>query len=200
MLTNIMQNTFLIISTLIGFLTPIIGIRSILKGEFKPQRITRFILLIISSIFVASLFAQNNQTAIYLALLQLAGSLAIFILSIKFGVGGTDKSDFIVLFLAISAIVIWRITDNPALALYMSLFADFIGISPTLIKSFRSPETEDPKFYFSDVLAGLFSLLAVKSLVVSELVFPTYIFLINLTCVILIFAGRKFQIKTKVHE
>ena len=191
-----MQNTFLILSTIIGLLTPIIGIRSILKGEFKPQRITRFIFLILTSIFVASLFAQNNQTAIYLAVLQWTGSLAVFILSIKFGVGGTDKSDIAVLFLALTAIVIWKVTDNPALALYMSLFADFIGILPTLIKSFFQPETEDPKLYFSDVLAGLFSLLAIRSLVFADIVFPAYIFLINLVCVILIFAGRKFKVKT----
>jgi hypothetical protein len=190
-----MQNIFLILSTIIGLLTPIIGIRSILKGEFKPQRITRFIFLILTSIFVASLFAQGNQTAIYLAVLQWTGSLAVFILSIKFGVGGTDKSDMAVLFLALTAIVIWKVTDNPALALYMSLFADFIGILPTLIKSFFQPQTEDPKFYFSDVLAGLFSLLAIRSLVFADIVFPAYIFLINFICVILIFAGRKFKIK-----
>ena len=191
-----MQNTFLIISTIFGLLAPIVGIRSILKGEFKPQRITRFIFLILTSIFVTSLFAQGNQAAIYLAILQWTGSVVIFILSIKYGIGGKDKSDFAVLFLALLAIAIWKITDNPLLGLYMSLLADFVGIAPTLVKSFYKPETEDPKFYFFDVLAAFFSLLAIQSLVFSQIVFPLYILFINLVCVILIFIGRKFKVKT----
>jgi hypothetical protein len=101
----------------------------------------------------------------------------MFILSLKYGVGGKDKLDFIVLGLAILAICIWKITDNPTLALYMSLLADFIGFSPTLLKSYKFPETEDPKYYLSDVFVGLFSILSLQSIVFSELVFPLYIFL-----------------------
>ena len=192
-----MPNIFLILSSIVGLLTPIIGIRSILKGEFKPQRTTRFILLILTSIFVASLYAQGDKSSIYLALLQWGGGVAIFVLSLKYGVGGKDKLDFVVLGLAILAVVIWKVTDNPTLALYMSLLADFIGILPTLIKSYKSPETEDPKFYFSDVLAGLFSILALKTFAFSELVFPAYIFFINLLCVVLILLGRRSNLKNK---
>lgn len=190
-----MPNIFLILSSVIGLLSPIIGIRSILKGEFKPQRTTRLILLILTSIFVASLYAQGDKSSIYLALLQWCGSIAIFVLSLKYGVGGKDKIDYVVLGLAVLAIVIWKITDNPTLALYMSILADFIGILPTLIKSYKSPESEDPKFYFSDVLAGFFSVLALKTFAFSELAFPAYIFFINLLCVALILFGRRFNLK-----
>jgi len=88
---------FLVISVIIGFITPIIGIRSVLKGGFKPQRMTRFLIFVISLLFVGTLLAQGDRNGVFIAIAQLIGSLIIFILSIKKGMGGTEKFDFFIL-------------------------------------------------------------------------------------------------------
>ncbi|MDD3156124.1 MAG: hypothetical protein PHP14_01580 [Candidatus Pacebacteria bacterium] len=41
-----------------------IGFVSILKGKFRPQRMTRFLLLLISLLFVGTLLAQGDTNAI----------------------------------------------------------------------------------------------------------------------------------------
>jgi hypothetical protein len=64
-----MREVFLTLSVLVGLATPLIGIYSIFKGEYKPQRITRLIFLIITLIFVFSLISQNDKSGIFLALL-----------------------------------------------------------------------------------------------------------------------------------
>jgi hypothetical protein len=175
-----MQDVFLVISTIIGLITPIIGIRAVLRGEYKPHRITRLVLLIVTVLFVTTLIAQNDRTALYLALAQVIGSIGIFILSIKYGVGGTSKMDAVVFIGAMASLVIWKTTNDAALGLYASILTDLIGFSPTIIKAWKDHTSEEWKFYACDVLASFFNLLALKSLLFNEVVFPVYIFLINL--------------------
>ncbi len=183
---------FLYLSTIIGLITPIIGIIAIFKGTYRPQRTTRLIFLFITSLFVATLFAQGDRNGIILALIQLMSSTLIFILSLKYGMGGKGKLDITVLLLALFAIVVWKITDSPFLALTMSVIADLIGFSPTLIKAYMLPHTEDWRFYASDVFAGLFSLLSISLITIQNLAFPLYIFLINLSvALIIIFRQRR---------
>ncbi len=181
---------FLLISTLFAIVTPLIGITAVLKGTFKPQRMTRFLILILSVLFVGTLYAQNDRTGIYIASAQLVGAFAIFLLSLKRGMGGTNRFDFFILFLAIASLIIWQTTQNALLGLIMSVVTDFIAFVPTLVKTWRFPHTEDWRFYMSDVLASTFSLLSIQVLTLATLTFPLYIFLINTTSVFLILSRR----------
>jgi 4-amino-4-deoxy-L-arabinose transferase-like glycosyltransferase len=142
-----MENFFLALSTFFALISPMIGITSIFKGTYKPQRTTRAIFLIISLIFLLSLFKQQNKSGILLAIIQFCMSCGIFVLSFKYGVGGSSKSDFFVFCLAMAAILAWRITNDPRTALYIGIFADVVGFSPTILKSYRFPYSEEPKFY-----------------------------------------------------
>lgn len=62
-----MYTIFIAISTALALISPVIYCIAILKGEAKPHRTTRFVFLIISTLTTASLFAQGNTTAIWLA-------------------------------------------------------------------------------------------------------------------------------------
>jgi hypothetical protein len=101
-----MKNLFLILSVAIACISPIIGIRSILKGKFKPQRMTRFLLFLVSLLFIGTLLAQGDRNAIYVILVIGLGNLIIFLLSIKNGMGGTTKFDILVLSMAIVTLTI----------------------------------------------------------------------------------------------
>ena len=62
-----MPNIFILISVVLALISPIVYSVAILKGEAKPHRTTRFVLLLITSLTTASLFVQGNRVAIYLA-------------------------------------------------------------------------------------------------------------------------------------
>ena len=169
-----------------------IGIYSIVKGDFRPQRMTRFLIFLITLLFVGTLFAQGDRNGIFIALAQLFGGGIIFLLSIKKGIGGYGKLDFIVLFLTIASLVVWKTTDNPTLGLFMSIFTDIIAFTPTIIKTWQLPHTEEWKFYMSDVVASFFSILSIQMYSMENLVFPIYIFCINTLSVVMILGRRKF--------
>lgn len=187
------KQIFLYVSIFLGFITPIIGVRSILKGEYKPQRITRLLLFIVTAIFVGTLFSQGDRIGLFLAIPSFIGSTAIFILSIKYGVGGRSKMDIITLIGALFSLVVWKVTDNPTLGLYASILTDFIGFSPTLVKSYKEPYTESYLFYGCDLVASFFNLLALKSYLMMDLAFPLYIFLVNFTITVIILIRRRLK-------
>jgi len=78
----------------------------------------------------------------------------------------------------------------------MSIVTDFIGFTPTLVKTWEYPDTEEWKFYMSDVIASFFSLLSISRYGFEVLIFPIYIFLINIVSVVMIL-GRKWYLKRR---
>ena len=185
------KDLFLMLSTIAALTSPVIGIYSIVKGGFRPQRMTRFLIFLVSLLFVGTLLAQGDRNGIFIAAPQLLGSFIIFILSLKKGMGGRDQMDIVVFIMAVFSLIIWKTTNNPVLGLTMSIITDLIAFFPTLVKTWKLPYTEEWKFYMSDVIASIFSILAIKNYTYGVLVFPIYILLINTTSVLMINLRKK---------
>jgi len=189
-----MKNIFLVLSTVISLSAYILGIISITKGSFKPERMTRFLLLLISLLFVGTLLASGDRNAIYLALATFVGTLVIFLLSIKNGIDGTSKLDKTVFFMVIVSLFVWYTTKNPILGLIMSILTDFIAFFPTLVKAWKIPETEEWKFYALDTLSSFLIILSLSTITFGKIIFPLYVFSTTLL-VVLIIIGRKKYLK-----
>jgi len=189
-----MKQYFIIISSLLALISPLVYSQAILKAKAKPHRTTRLVLLLITSLTTASLLAQKDQVAVYLAAVSAFQSIIIFILSLKWGMGGWAKTDIICLIIAILGILLWKTTNNPTLALYSAIAADFTGMAPAIIKTYKFPETEVWTFFFLDTIAAGFSILALKSFSLQESSYPIYIMLINFTMVLLIIRPKKLKI------
>lgn len=187
------STVFTVLSVIQAFITQGFGIYSIFKGTYKPQRMTRFLYFVMTLLMVGSLYVQQSWTALALAAAQGVGVTLVFLLSFKYGMGGAHKTDLITLFGALATGIVWKTTSNAVLALEMSVVTDLLAFFPTLLKTWSHPFTEDWRFYFSDVLASSFSLLAFvgTSFVLSDLVFPVYIFTLNASAATLIFFRQK---------
>lgn len=181
-------------STILALLSPIFYASSILEGESKPHRTTRLVLLIITILSFAALFAQHNTVAIFLAAVSALQSIVIFALSIKYGMGGRAKIDILCLVIALAGIIIWKITNNPITGLLASILADFVGMIPALIKTYKFPETETRTFYALDTAAATLTLCAIATFTYQEFSYPIYILAINFAMVLLIFR-KKIQKK-----
>lgn len=192
-----MKEIFLAISVIISLISPVVAIVSIFRGEYKPQRTTRFLYVLIVGLFVGTLFASGEKAGLPLAITQFIYCCVIFVLSLKYGMGGKGSLDFFVVLLAFLAILVWYTTNNPVLGLYFSILTDFIATSPTLIKSFKKPFTESPIFYLCDVFAGIFTILGIEAYSAKSLAFPGYIFLVNLLLVCVNMFSRRFNPQLK---
>ena len=181
-----MQSIYILISSILVFISYLIYEWSIVTGRTKPHRTTRFVLLLITALGAASLFAQQDRVAIWLIGISAVQSVVVFALSFKWGMGGWDKSDLACLAIALVGIVVWKITDDPALGLYASVAADLAGMLPALLKTYRQPHTEYWMSYIFDIAAAGFTLLAISAWQPQGYLYPMYIFVVNLVMLLFI--------------
>lgn len=196
LLVSIMQQILILSSSVLVFVTYIVYAWSIVTKRTKPHRTTRLVLFLVTALGAASLFAQHDSVAIWLIGTCSLASAFVFLLSIKYGIGGWSKVDLVCLIIALIGIIVWRVTNNPLLALYASIMADFAGMIPTLIKTYRLPKSEYWFSYVSLIIAISLTLLAVKDWEAQCFAYPLYLFIINIIMLSLIlrprFSNRSF--------
>lgn len=192
-----MKQLFLVVSIILPLCSPFIYAKSILRGEAKPHRTTRLVILIISLITTASLIAQHDQVAVWLSLVSTLQAIIIFTLSLKYGMGGSSKLDLICLTGALIGMAIWKMTDNPAMGLYFAIGADFTGVLPTLFKTYRLPMTENWVFYALDAIAAGCNLLALTVWTVAAFSYPLYLLTVNAVIALLSFS-RRYNVPEKI--
>lgn len=107
--------------------------------------------------------------------------------------GGWDPIDILCLIIAILGIILWKITSNPALALYATVLADMAGMIPSLIKTYRFPDTEYWLSYLLDILAVAFTIMAIQNGGFNEYIYPAYLLVVNTIMQIFMFRKELFK-------
>ena len=83
-----------------------------------------------------------------------------FLLSFKYGTKNITRSDMFVLILALSAIVVWWLTNNLLLSVLMVTAIDGMGYIPTLRKSWEEPWSETLAFWFAMAIVNVLTILS----------------------------------------
>ena len=188
-----MQIVLLGISTLFALIAPISYIISIIHGTSKPHRMTRFILFFVLTLnFVSILAAQGNTGAKLFAGITFAQGVAIFLLSLWKGMGGSSYFDFVCLGIAVIGIIGWKITGNPLLGVWFSILADLSAYLPAFVKTYKHPKTESPWFYITSALAAFFGLIAYN--LDASSIFQMYIALCSFIMIGLIYRKEIMQV------
>ncbi|MFH0712515.1 MAG: hypothetical protein V2A55_01515 [Candidatus Jorgensenbacteria bacterium] len=164
-------------------------IRDIFRDKTKPERASWLIWTILGLI---SLFSQLAKGATWSSIMtgaQAAGDALIFLLALKYGLGGLQKRDIAGLTGAAIGLVLWGLTGEAAVALFIVIFVDAIGVALTVIKTYKYPSTETVSSWVLTFLGGLFACVAVGRLDFVLLAFPFYICLASVFILISIWLG-----------
>ncbi len=174
---------------IVGSLLPIVSCTTytieILQGKVQPQRMTRFLLLVVTALTLSSLLGSHDRSGMWLALMSFIQSALLFALSLKKGMGGRDRLDFICFALCIAGLAGWYASGQSLVGLVLSIVADLVASLPSLVKTWRLPHTESLLFYGIDTVAGLLVLMA-GPYGWRSVLFPAYIVLANLVYVVAI--------------
>lgn len=103
------------------------------------------------------------------------------------GVWSTTVFDYIFFGIGILGLILWKILDLPIVALVCAIIADFSFGIPTIIKTFKNPESETWFPWFMSMMAGLFSLLAIHAFTFHEVGYPLYLFLFDAIVLLITF-------------
>lgn len=150
---------------------------SIFRGQARPERASWFIWAVLGGITFSAQLFSSAKDSLWLPGLQTIGDAFIFLLSIKFGIGGFARRDKISLGVAAASLVFWYLTNNPLVALFVGITIDAIGVFLTVWKNTEHPETESDLAWILTALAGLLAIFSVDPQTPVLFVYPVYIFL-----------------------
>ena len=150
---------------------------SIYKGETKPHAFSWLLWGIVTGIGAFAQFDLNGGPSAWA--LTFVSVTCLFIAALSFVIGDRDykKSDWLALIISLLAIPLWRMTDNPVLALFTIMFVDLLTYWPTVRKSFNKPLSEPPISYFLAGVRYFLMLFAVPEATWQTLMYPFFLML-----------------------
>jgi uncharacterized membrane protein len=164
-----------------------------LKGRVKPNRVTWLLWAI------APLVAFSGQLSQGVGILALITFMAGFIPLIIFAASFVNKKaywklgwfDFTCGILAAIGLAGWYATKSGNVAILFGILADGLAALPTIVKSYKAPETEDYRIYALGAISALITLLAITTWTFEFYAFPLYILGLTLLILLAMFIGKK---------
>ncbi len=183
---------FALVTAVITIVAVVPYLRDMLYGTTRPNLVTWGLWLLIQAIFISAQFSSGASWSVVLPLMEMVTVGIVFFLGLfGYGYKKYGRLDGVCLAIALAAIVLWQLTDEPMVALVLSVFADFVAVLPTFKKAYLDPKSETPSAYLLVVIASIFAAASTTIFDVANLMWPIYIGVLNGTVLVLILLGRK---------
>lgn len=155
-------------------------VKDILHGTTRPNVVSWSLWVLLLLIGVLAQLSAGASWSLVFLVGDLIGTSSVLVLClIGYGYGKYTWLDSFCFILAIVAVILWQITDQPLLAIGLAVVADFLAAVPTLVKSYKDPQSEEPTQFFIIAVAALLGMLSTVVLDPANLIFPIYLFGIN---------------------
>ena len=114
----------------------------VLKKKTVPNRMSWFIWSLSTATILFGVRTTGTTEAIWVPIADAVGCFLIFVLALRYGVGGASTTDRISLGICIASLLTWWLTGNAMLALIMNLCIYVSGYIPTIKKALENPQSE----------------------------------------------------------
>lgn len=193
-----LDEKFIFVGLAIGSIGTISYLISTIKGKTKPNRVSWFFWALAPLI---AFYAEIKQGVGLQSLLTFSvgfGPLLIFFASFvnKKAEWKVTRFDIACGILATLGIILWLVTRVGNVAIFFSVLADGIAAVPTLVKSYKYPQTENGAAFSFAGLNAAFTLATIKNWGFAHSAFPIYIFLID----IVLFSVIQFKLGPKINK
>jgi len=122
--------------------------------------------------------------------LDTSASILVFVLAIKYGVGGHAKLDIAALLIATIGVLIALSANEPIISLLGVILADISGMVLTIKKTYIDPSSETTITWLLVGTASLFGILSVSKLTVGIMLYPVYLMLANYSVPVVQLLGK----------
>lgn len=163
-----------------------------LRGKVKPNRVSWLLWTLAPMI---AFFAEIKQGVGLQSLLPfMAGICPLLVVFASFvnkkAAWKIEKFDLLCGGFSIIGLLLWQITRVGDIAILFSIIADGMAGTPTIIKSWKAPETENAFAFLTTAIATIITLLTIKVWTFANSGFTVYLLCICILLTILI----KFKI------
>jgi len=170
------------IGLVINLIGEVIYLISMAKGDTKPNLVSWFFWAIIPMFGVYFQLKAGAGLSVLPIFMMGFGPLLVFVYSLikKNGYWSLGLIDFLCGFFALLSLVFYLFTHNLEISILFVILGDLSAGIPTIIKSWKFPETESYYIYVAGTINNIFGLLIIKKWSFSIYSLGIYFLLINL--------------------
>ncbi len=193
------MNQYIQYLVIIGAIVQLAGvfsyIRETLRGNTKPNKVTWLLWTVAPLIAAFAAFSDGVRWAVLPVFMSGFGPLLVLIASFvnKKSYWRLERFDYLCGLCSVLALVLWGITKEPVIAIIFAIASDGFAAVPTLIKSWKYPETETADAYIGGLFNSLTSFAAIKMWNFAAVAFPIYLVMINSSLILAIYRKRIFN-------
>ena len=182
-----------VIGSLTGLAGMLVYMRNTLVGGTKPNRVSWLIWCVAPLIAFAAAWDAGVRWAALPTFV--AGFGPCLVLGASFANRNAywklERLDYVCGACAFLALALWAITSDPSVAIVFSMMTGGLASVPTIVKEWRSPETESISAYLGGLVSGLSAFTAVTAWNLPSVAYPSYMVLISVILVAPLLRGRK---------
>lgn len=178
----------------LGMLLVIVGaipyMWHICRGNVRPERVSWFVWTVVLLLAVWGYRSSGATDSIWFLVGDLLVTGLTFLLSLWRGRGGWTKLDVACLTIALCSLALWQFSGVELFILWGAMMADMAAAVPTIVKSLQDPRSENVTAYMCASAGALCGFMAVGKWSLGLLLYPAYLFLVNLVIGLVVWVGQ----------
>ncbi|MEK7104877.1 MAG: hypothetical protein AAB868_02455 [Patescibacteria group bacterium] len=169
--------------------------KNIFYGQTKPNLVSWFLWMLGPFIGVFFQIKAGAGLSVVPVFMAGFGPLMVIIVSLwnKNARWKITSFDIFYGILALMALVIYVFTHNLGISIVFAIASDFFASIPTIVKSWKFPETENASVFLAGIFGNVLGLLIIKNWVFTIYSFGFYFILINLAIIFSIYRKKIFK-------
>lgn len=179
---------FVIVGVIVSFIGGLSYLYGTVKGSTKPNRVTWFLWTLAPLIAFVAELDQGVGIQSLMTFMVGFNPLLIFLASFvnKKSQWQITRFDLLCGALSIVGIILWYLSKNSNIAIIFSILADGMAGVPTLVKSYKFPESESYYVYLGGAFSAVVTLFTIDNWNLAHFGFPLYILAICSILILLI--------------
>lgn len=166
---------------------------AILKRKAKPHIFTWVIFGLITGIAAAIQFAEGGGPGAWVVALNGCLCMTVVLLSLKYGEKRITRGDWVAFIIALGAIPIWLLSNNPTLAVLILLGIEIFAYYPTVRKSWMKPHEEVVQTWLLSSLTFFLSVVALEEFMFTTAAYPAFVSMVNFMMVVMLLTRRRLR-------
>ncbi|KKQ27463.1 MAG: hypothetical protein US41_C0018G0002 [Parcubacteria group bacterium GW2011_GWB1_37_13] len=190
-----LPSNIIYIAVIVSLIAYFFYFKNIFYGSTKPNLVSWFIWMLAPLLgFFFDIKAGAGLSALPVFLAGF-GPLVVIIISIlnKNAYWKLTAFDFICGIFALISLVLYIFTHNLEISIIFVILSDGLAAIPTIVKSWKFPETETAAVYLAGIFAQTLALLIIKNWVFSIYVLNVYFIVINIIIIFCIYRKKIFK-------
>lgn len=183
-----------VVAGLLYFIAVVPYFRDLFKKVIQPHPVSWFLwsfIGFVNLVFYKDTGATYTQLIAYTSFII---PLLIFIFSFRNWKNGFTKLDLFCLAVSVCSLIVGLSYNNPVLGLTLNiLVSDFLAFIPTIVKTFKKPDSESMSTWLITVIANILTIIVINKWTFGIAVLPVYTFIMNGVVLLIILLKNRFQ-------